>query len=200
MPVESTGPCCLSEGRLFARTDSRVRTARLRRAVPEMVRSWICRRYLFLRACSWMRDSATLSINLRVPGRSLGRPILGGPSHFRLDWSERRDLNPRPLAPEASALPGCATLRPNGKYLSTTVRVRQAGTLSCRCPVRQRWRLIAATCACRKRCRSQFRGDEGPPGQLWPPGQIRQIKRFLAKQGFPWPWPTARIAQLAQGA
>ena len=25
--------------------------------------------------------------------------------------SERRDLNPRPLAPQASALPGCATLR-----------------------------------------------------------------------------------------
>ena len=28
------------------------------------------------------------------------------------DWSERRDSNSRPLAPEASALPGCATLRP----------------------------------------------------------------------------------------
>ncbi len=25
--------------------------------------------------------------------------------------SERRDSNPRPLAPQASALPGCATLR-----------------------------------------------------------------------------------------
>ena len=30
----------------------------------------------------------------------------------RGEWSERRDLNSRPLAPEASALPGCATLRP----------------------------------------------------------------------------------------
>ena len=28
-----------------------------------------------------------------------------------LKWSGRRDLNPRPLAPEASALPGCATPR-----------------------------------------------------------------------------------------
>ena len=28
------------------------------------------------------------------------------------EWSERGDSNPRPLAPEASALPGCATLRP----------------------------------------------------------------------------------------
>ena len=27
-------------------------------------------------------------------------------------WSERRDLNSGPLAPHASALPGCATLRP----------------------------------------------------------------------------------------
>src|SRR2546421_1953207 len=29
----------------------------------------------------------------------------------RFDWSERRDLNSGPLAPHASALPGCATLR-----------------------------------------------------------------------------------------
>src|SRR5438876_10223119 len=28
-----------------------------------------------------------------------------------LVWSGRRDLNPRPLAPQASALPGCATPR-----------------------------------------------------------------------------------------
>jgi hypothetical protein len=27
------------------------------------------------------------------------------------DWSERRDLNSGPLAPHASALPDCATLR-----------------------------------------------------------------------------------------
>ena len=37
------------------------------------------------------------------------------PPIFRIwgfrDWSERRDLNPRPFAPEANALPGCATLR-----------------------------------------------------------------------------------------
>jgi hypothetical protein len=29
--------------------------------------------------------------------------------------SERRDLNPRPLAPQASALPGCATFRGLGR-------------------------------------------------------------------------------------
>ena len=28
------------------------------------------------------------------------------------EWSERRDSNPRPLDPQSSALPGCATLRP----------------------------------------------------------------------------------------
>ena len=28
-----------------------------------------------------------------------------------MNWSERRDLNPRPFAPEANALPDCATLR-----------------------------------------------------------------------------------------
>ena len=27
------------------------------------------------------------------------------------EWSERRGLNPRPPAPKAGALPGCATLR-----------------------------------------------------------------------------------------
>ena len=31
------------------------------------------------------------------------------------NWSEWRDLNPRPLVPQTSALPGCATLRPNKK-------------------------------------------------------------------------------------
>ena len=30
------------------------------------------------------------------------------------NWSGRRDLNSRPLAPHASALPGCATPRPEG--------------------------------------------------------------------------------------
>ena len=42
-----------------------------------------------------------------VPIRpSLRRQVPGS------EWSERGDSNSRPLAPEASALPGCATLRP----------------------------------------------------------------------------------------
>ena len=35
------------------------------------------------------------------------------PFDFRaLEWSERRDSNPRPPVPQTDALPGCATLRP----------------------------------------------------------------------------------------
>ena len=33
-------------------------------------------------------------------------------------WSEWRDLNPRHLAPQTSALPGCATLRMGVLYLT----------------------------------------------------------------------------------
>ncbi len=33
-------------------------------------------------------------------------------------WSERRDLNPRPLDPQSSALPSCATLRVRVKRLN----------------------------------------------------------------------------------
>ena len=47
--------------------------------------------------------AATASGHRRAPGSS--------PRGIRVDWSERRDLNPGPLAPHASALPGCATLR-----------------------------------------------------------------------------------------
>ena len=39
------------------------------------------------------------------------------------NWSEREDLNLRPPAPEAGALPGCATLRP-------TVSLHEAATTS----------------------------------------------------------------------
>lgn len=32
-------------------------------------------------------------------------------TNVKKKWSERRDLNPRPLSPQNSALPGCATFR-----------------------------------------------------------------------------------------
>src|SRR6516162_11036037 len=38
-------------------------------------------------------------------------------------WSERRDLNSGPLAPHASALPGCATLR----HVSSSEDLNTAG-------------------------------------------------------------------------
>ena len=47
-----------------------------------------------------------------------------GPSHNLLGTaplvSERRDLNPGPLEPHSSALPGCATLRCTAMYYTTT--------------------------------------------------------------------------------
>ena len=39
------------------------------------------------------------------------KPDTDGFREARFNWSERRDLNSGPLAPHASALPGCATLR-----------------------------------------------------------------------------------------
>src|SRR5690606_23292791 len=44
--------------------------------------------------------------NIHDPLR--GRDSLVSPCFY---WSERRDSNPRPLDPQSSALPGCATLR-----------------------------------------------------------------------------------------
>ena len=43
---------------------------------------------------------------------SRARPCHSNRPHCgRFEWSERRDLNTRPSAPKADALPGCATLR-----------------------------------------------------------------------------------------
>ena len=50
------------------------------------------------------------------PSLTPQRPPYKKNEHQSLDarilWSERRDLNPRPLPPQGSALPGCATFRP----------------------------------------------------------------------------------------
>ena len=42
---------------------------------------------------------------------------------YRFCWSEWRDSNPRPLHPQCSALPGCATLR-----RLPIIHYRQTGT------------------------------------------------------------------------
>ena len=44
--------------------------------------------------------NVSLKLDLESAGKSL------------FSWSGRQDLNLRPLAPHASALPGCATPRP----------------------------------------------------------------------------------------
>ena len=41
----------------------------------------------------------------------MGGPRNRGVETVNEDWSGRADLNRRPLAPQASALPGCATSR-----------------------------------------------------------------------------------------
>ena len=53
------------------------------------------------RACTVLEE--------RVLGQPLQQPLASCWANQK--WSERGDSNSRPLAPEASALPGCATLR-----------------------------------------------------------------------------------------
>jgi hypothetical protein len=58
------------------------------------------------------------------------------------DWSEREDSNLRPLAPEASALPGCATLRPtvspNLGFPAATLSAKETGVIATRITYRKR--------------------------------------------------------------
>jgi len=44
-----------------------------------------------------------------------GLPRIPGPAGGKIKWSERLDSNQRPLTPQISALPGCATLRHGGR-------------------------------------------------------------------------------------
>ena len=56
-------------------------------------------------------------------------PSKGNAMTFGLkEWSGRRDLNPRPSAPKADALPGCATPRKvKGRHLTTPAHGCQIG-------------------------------------------------------------------------
>lgn len=58
--------------------------------------------------CRWCLPAASSS---EGQARGSRRPLLGGVLTSDLYWSGWRDLNPRPLAPKASALPNCATPR-----------------------------------------------------------------------------------------
>ena len=69
-----------------------------------------------------MRNSPIIAVvdsKIRVSARWRALPPLRC-SVPQFDWSERRDLNSGPLAPHASALPGCATLRHDCSYLGKT--------------------------------------------------------------------------------
>ena len=66
--------------------------------------------------------TAGLCLNLDLMPALEKGSRLGGRPNTCLSWSERRDSNSGPLAPHASALPGCATLRP----VETDVRVGTA--------------------------------------------------------------------------
>ena len=57
-------------------------------------------------------------------GRLRGRLATGLKLTHCGHWSERGDSNSRPLAPEASALPGCATLRPTLSSKTSIGRLR----------------------------------------------------------------------------
>src|SRR5262245_4559145 len=63
--------------------------------------------------------SSVLTVNCQDEPSSTRRGTLHGAAQVGAatpleSWSEWGDLNSRPLAPHASALPGCATLRPGG--------------------------------------------------------------------------------------
>src|SRR5690606_31999656 len=58
--------------------------------------------------CRWCLPAASSS---EGQARGSRRPLLGGVLTSDLYWSGWRDLNPRPLRPERSALPSCATPR-----------------------------------------------------------------------------------------
>src|SRR5579883_1519174 len=67
----------------------------------------------------------------RLRGRDQFLPQLLGKLRFHSihnrDWSERRDLNSGPLAPHASALPDCATLR---RFVLDACDRRERGSLA----------------------------------------------------------------------
>ena len=65
------------------------------------------------RAVILMNTAQTKQVRIQKrqkPERKWNRRL--GANPIENEWSERGDSNSRPLAPEASALPGCATLRP----------------------------------------------------------------------------------------
>jgi hypothetical protein len=84
------------------------------------------------RKCTRRNRGAANLVNLRANGQGSAKKAAQSVrrcSHLRAKcWSERGDSNSRPLAPEASALPGCATLRPTVRLDDDSI-CRQADNL-----------------------------------------------------------------------
>jgi hypothetical protein len=108
----------VSDGAL-AQAKREQKTQRLQNAAPARVRvvdsfaSSQCQAARGVRSSSGSAGRHAEQSDRAVPFHRLrfatAMPKISGPSR---NWSERGDSNSRPLAPEASALPGCATLRP----------------------------------------------------------------------------------------
>ena len=90
-----------------------------------------------------------------APGRTrtcdhrLRRPVLYPAelrAHSSLSWSGQRDLNPRPSAPKADALPDCAM--PRSQPSEAPLRVHRTGARIIRSPSRQRQFTSAAAATC----------------------------------------------------
>ena len=61
----------------------------------------------------WMECANPFTAKVLPMSPARNNPLPMCPEYtYYFDWSERRDLNSGPLAPHASALPDCATLRP----------------------------------------------------------------------------------------
>ena len=100
-------------------------------------------------------ERKTASGRLPAPGSSR----LG----IRVDWSERRDLNSRPLAPHASALPGCATLRHWNDSRSGGRRTQRRRILSSSSSSARIWRMTCRACVLSSRASSPSSRLRAPP-------------------------------------
>jgi hypothetical protein len=80
-----------------------------------------------------------------------------------LNWSERRDLNSRPLAPHASALPGCATLRRGNDSRSGARRNQRRRMRSRSSSSARTWRITWRACVLSSRASSPSRRLRAPP-------------------------------------
>src|SRR5690606_34175722 len=95
--------------------------------------------------------------------RGSRRPLLGGVLTSDLYWSGWRDLNPRPLRPERSALPSCAT--PRGMPSVIVADTRREGPGGSPVPV-ERGERRAPTRGVRSPRASRSARDQGEDARL----------------------------------